>query len=470
VLGLEQLAQPRDVRLERGGGVGRRGVAPELLDQAVGRDRLARVQQEEREQGPLFRPPETKRLRPIPDLERAEDQIVQIRAQKRESTAAFPGVCQAFVRPGKAGPGRVAPMLILTPAFTSMFNDRRIRYALFAATATVLLVALLGCGDDSDDGGPPPETADAAASAEEASLPKPISPAGAQSVNLSDRLVTQLEIPEGPDWLVSAFGSLWVKQDSGGVVRVDPETGKVIARVAAPAQAGGHVCQGMGASEDAVWACPQPGRITRIDPATNTLTATVRIDKVPDQGRLVGAADRLWVLTDSGATLTAIDPRDGKPATSVELGARCVDLAADGTTLWATCPFDNRVLRIDATTEESTGELDLAGAAIAAAGDHLWVAFEGGVAQIDPDALEVLAVYDVSARYGGAIFAGPDAVWVREEGGDFLTRIDPDAQRITETIRAPDLPSGGDVVQIGNSLWATAYDDATVVELRASGS
>jgi streptogramin lyase len=249
-----------------------------------------------------------------------------------------------------------------------------------------------------------------------------------------------------------------------------PTAGKVIARIA-PEQPfkPQHLCQGIGASEEAVWSCPAKGTLTRIDPATNSIAATVRIDKLPDQGRLVSAADRLWVLTASGAELTAIDLRDNKPATTVELGGRCVDLAASDTTLWATCPLEDRLLRIDAETGKVIDELELAGATNAAASDHLWVGFEGGLAQIDPKTLEVLAVYELSPRYGGSIFPTPDAVWVREEGERFLSRIDPEAQRITETIEAPKLPSGGDVVQIGDSVWATAYDDATLVELKASG-
>ena len=98
------------------------------------------------------------------------------------------------------------------------------------------------------------------------------------------------------------------------------------------------------------------------------------------------------------------------------------------------------------------------------------MAFEGGVAQIAPDSLEVEAVYNLSPRYGGAIYATDDSVWVRLEGGPFLARIDPTSQEIVETIEAPRLKSGGDVIQIGDSVWASAYDDLALVELRVPGS
>ena len=56
------------------------------------------------------------------------------------------------------------------------------------------------------------------------------------------------------------------------------------------------------------------------------------------------------------------------------------------------------------------------------------IGFLDGVAQSEPETLDVLAVYDVFPSY-----------------------------------------AGGDVVQIEDSVWATEHDEATLVELRAAG-
>jgi streptogramin lyase len=339
--------------------------------------------------------------------------------------------------------------------------------SLILVSVVLAAVALIGCGGDDDPAGDEAE-ANVSATAE-AALPETITADDATRVELEDRLLTRLEIPNGPDWMVEAFDSLWVKRDDGAVVRVDPATSKIAAEIPpGPGSPSQHLCQGIGASGEAIWSCPPGKEIVRIDPETNEVTATVPINKLPDQGRIVSASDRVWVLTDSGAELTAIDPGDNKPIETVKLDGRCTELASGGSTVWAMCPFDDRVLRIDARSGEVGDTLELAGATNASVSDHLWVGFEGGVAQVDLDTLEVLAVYDVHPRYGGSIFTTPDAVWVREEGGEFLTRIDPMGQRIVEVIKAPELPSGGDVVQIADSVWATAYDDATLVELEAS--
>lgn len=338
--------------------------------------------------------------------------------------------------------------------------------AIAIAVLGVLALSLAGCGGDDEDASPPEAEPATPASTEAASLPKPISAEGAKRVDLSDRLLARISIPS-PDWMASAFGSLWVKRDDGRVVRVDPQRSNVIEEIG-PGPLGQRSCQGIGASDEAIWSCPPGVALQRIDPEANSIAATIRIDKFQDQGRIASAAGLVWVLTDSGAKLTGIDPRTNEPAEKVALGGRCGDLAARGDTLWAMCPLEDRLLRVDAEAGEVNDELSLAGATNASVGDHLWVGFEAGVAQIDPQTLEVLAVYDVHPRYGGSIFAAEDAIWVREEGGSFLTRIDPEAQQIVERIRAPGLPSGGDVVQIGDSVWATAFDDATLVQLEAS--
>ncbi|HEX2127644.1 MAG TPA: hypothetical protein VHF58_00335 [Solirubrobacterales bacterium] len=332
--------------------------------------------------------------------------------------------------------------------------------ALVAVAATIVLA---GCGDEGSDAEQPQ------AAAEEAAAPPQVSLDGVESVPLADRLVRKVPISDGPDWMTAAFGSLWVKRDNGAVDRVDPETGEVLAEIS-PGPFKPPVCQGIGATDDAVWACSTVGELIRIDPRTDAITATVRVDKIPDQGRLASAAGKLWVLTHSGKVLTALDGETGKPTDEVKLPSTCTDLAAAGDELWVVCPVEGLALRIDSAAAEVGDEVELPDARTAAVGEDLWVGFEGGVAQVDLETLETLATYEVYPRYGGSIYAAEDAVWVREEGDRFLTRIDPAEQQIVETIGAPKIPSGGDVVQIEGSVWATAYDDDVLVRIRGEGA
>ena len=269
--------------------------------------------------------------------------------------------------------------------------------------------------------------------------------------------------------MTAGFGSLWVKRDNGAVDRIDPKTGKVVEEISAgPFEP--PVCQGIGITEDAVWACAKSDTLIRIDPDTNSIVATVEVkDKLPEQGRLVSAAGRLWVITDAGERLTPVDLESNEPSQPVKLDSKCIDLSVAGSTLFATCPFDDRVLKIDAKTGKVVGDVELAGARNSSVGADLWVGYDGGVAQVDTKALEVKAVYEGDPSVGGAIFATPNAVWFRSPGDPILTLVDPRADRIVETIKARNLPSGGDVIVTAGSVWATAADDNALVQLKAPG-
>ena len=327
----------------------------------------------------------------------------------------------------------------------------------------VLALAMTACGDDSDDESQPSGTA---AESTEQPLPEAIPVADVKTVDLEQVATKLITIPDAPDWMVVAFDSLWVKRDNGVVDRVDPADGKVLAEISSGPYKP-PVCQGIGASDDAVWACSREGEVVGIDPQADKVAVTVKIDKLLDQGRLVSAEDQIWVLTDQGRSLTGVDVATGKESTTIALPGACADLAVSESTLWATCPQEDKLLRIDAAAGEVSDELELAGAQNASVGDDVFVGFEGGVAQIDPETLDVVAVYDVYPRLGGSLFATPDAVWVREEGDRFLTQIDPVAQEYVQAIEAPRIPSGGDVVVEGDSVWATAYNDDVLVQLPA---
>ena len=94
-----------------------------------------------------------------------------------------------------------------------------------------------------------------------------------------DRLVASIDIGGGPDMPTEAFGSVWILTVDGELMggdmppsmqRIDPTTNEIIASVPLP----GRLCQGIGASAEAIWACGPDG-LVRIDPATNAVVAEV---------------------------------------------------------------------------------------------------------------------------------------------------------------------------------------------------
>lgn len=290
-------------------------------------------------------------------------------------------------------------------------------------------------------------------------LPTPVA-AAVDAIGVDTRVRAKLTVHGGPDWLTVAANSLWVKTDEGDVLRYDPKTDKETARI----KVAQELCQGLGSGDTAVFACSDDG-IVRIDPKTDKIAARIVVDKFNDQGQIPVAFGHAWVLTGDGSHLVGI--AGDKVGPTIDLGTRCIDLAASRTALWAACPIDGEAIRIDPAARKVTARVrGLEEARTIGAADAVWVGFAGGLAKIDDAAGSVLGVADASTGPFGGVFASPDAVWVRAQGR-FLRKVDPASLEVVEQIEAPE-DSGGAVHLLDGSLWATAYDQDVLYRLDLS--
>jgi streptogramin lyase len=326
-----------------------------------------------------------------------------------------------------------------------------------AASGLLVLTALTSCGEE-------PDTAEAdrpRASAPEGDGSGDATPTASAAPVTPASFDARLEIADGPDWLAAGFGSVWVKRDNGAVVRVSP-AGKVEATIDADIFQQ-PVCQGIGITDTAVWACATGGTLIRIDPATNSFT-TADLPKVNEQGRLATSGGLLWVLTGDGDRLEGVSDQ-GRVTQTIDLGAFCTDTADTATAgmLWVTCPYDGTVLRVDLEAGGVTGQVgDLPGAVRVTVAGDVWVAFDDGLARIDPDSLEVVGTLPLDVS---SIRATDDGVWVRGSGDAFLTLVDLESGEVTARLGSPDVTSGGDVVELQGRLWVSAYDDGVLLRV-----
>jgi len=311
-----------------------------------------------------------------------------------------------------------------------------------AALGLLVLATLTSCGDEAD----------------EAEADRPTA-TPSESTGPFD---VRLEITDGPDWMADGFGSLWVKRDDGSVMRVAADGGVEATIDAEIFQQ--PVCQGLGVTDTAVWACATGGTLIRIDPATNEFT-TVDVPKSNDQGRLTSSGGLLWLLTGDGDKLQGLTD-EGEISTTIQLGTFCTDVSdtAPGGVLWVACSYEGIVLRVDLEAGEITGRVgNLPLAARVSVGDDVWVGFERGLARIDAKSAKVL---DTKRMEVAGLRVTPESVLVRGTGAKFLTALDPLDGQVIDTWPAPELTSGGDVIAVDGRIWATAYDDNAMVRLR----
>jgi DNA-binding beta-propeller fold protein YncE len=219
------------------------------------------------------------------------------------------------------------------------------------------------------------------------------------------------------------FGSLWVAVE-GALVRLDPATGVIQARVAV----GGRPW-GIAIGESVVWVGNQFGPIAAVDPATNILTRQIALDGTP------------------------------------------VGVAVGGGALWAASNNDDRVWRLDPTTGAILG--------VAHVGDshefvgysegRVWVASEDGtIAQIDA---ATGAVTKTIAVGNDADYLGfsPGSVWVSNYASPYVWRIDGASGTIAQRLLVGYGQQG--VEDDGSSLWVAMYRTGFVLQVdRVTGA
>jgi streptogramin lyase len=323
-------------------------------------------------------------------------------------------------------------------------------YEMIKLTLTLVAaaVALAGCGGSS---GPTVVAAD----------PETTTP-------LSTGQEASLEMKHGPDWLTGLNSFVFVKQDSGLVTKIDAATNKPVGEVQADTKSQDRViCQGVGAGGGSVWAC-SGNDVVRIDPAAMEVTDSIPAGKIPDSGRLVFGAGKIWALSGNGDRLAAIDAATGNQEPALPLPTSCTELGAGVDRVWAICPNANLVLGIDPEKRTIEEEIDVASPTVAFGTEtDVWIGYAEGLGRFDADSLDQEAVFTgLDPTTEGTLTVAGEDVWVRQPAG-FLYRIDAATNTVAEQI-VPDEPlSGGDVLVLDGAVWVSAFDDNLVLRLRS---
>ncbi|TMG29702.1 MAG: hypothetical protein E6H93_10180 [Chloroflexi bacterium] len=226
------------------------------------------------------------------------------------------------------------------------------------------------------------------------------------------------------------------------------------------------------AGDAAVWV-PNTGdgTISRIDPGSNRVTATIRIGDqqafyhrtceekwnvhafmgpsfhVRDcdlPSALAASAGAVWVLKNDEQMVLRMDA-SGHEVARIPLGFPPFDIASTDHAVWITGYYDDQLVRIDPGTNRLVARLTLPDgpAGIAASDQAVWVAssIAGKVSRVDPATNRIDATIPIACpaacSQGSvplAIAATPDAIWVRTVGDGQLARIDPQTNRVVTTI------------------------------------
>jgi ABC-type transport system substrate-binding protein/class 3 adenylate cyclase/streptogramin lyase len=219
--------------------------------------------------------------------------------------------------------------------------------------------------------------------------------AGPNVVRIDQRTGVVLNFPLAKDAtdhavatdLVVGGGSVWLaRPDVPEVVRLDPGTGKVQARI--PVEA-----WGVAYGDDALWYY-QGGRLGRIDAVTNEATFDpILLTASGELGNIYLGGDDAWTTESSTGHVWRVD-RSGRQ-TSFALQPGVGEMASTDRTMWVTNANTGELTGIDLVTGEKDRTIDTGHAtlAVAAGGDQIMIAVgptvDDAIADLDGSVLTV---------------------------------------------------------------------------------
>jgi membrane associated rhomboid family serine protease len=221
--------------------------------------------------------------------------------------------------------------------------------------------------------------------------------ARASALRHSD-LKVHSETPLGfaPVMVTPAFGSMWVTggQATGVVerdqiVRIDPKTGRVSARIREPG-AGGLPA----VTQDRIWV-PSKGSVVAIDPTRNRVVSRVGLANTAWPWSVAVTADALWAAVPDAGEVIRIDLHTQKER-RIPVGARPYVVVAERSDVWATSYGGQMVYRLDPQTGAVVEQRSLPNAPyhVAYLNGSLWVGAEPFIYRLRPQSLEVISKID----------------------------------------------------------------------------
>lgn len=157
-------------------------------------------------------------------------------------------------------------------------------------------------------------------------------------------IATGIANPQGELNVVAGAGSIWVASDQKGMIaRVDPATNTVTASI--PVNAGTHY---LAFGHGSLWAVSSAsGSIQRIDPATNSVVKTTALGKEP--GFLAVGEGGVWVQEQGDGTVVRIDPQSADVLGRVKIGPvlKYGDIDTGGGMVWLRTTEDQTFVAID---------------------------------------------------------------------------------------------------------------------------
>jgi YVTN family beta-propeller protein len=268
------------------------------------------------------------------------------------------------------------------------------------------------------------------------------------------------DIPGVPDW-IAIDDHVWVSNyPKNTVTRIDPKTNKIVATIAV----GKGPCSGLAAGFESLWVpnCGDPS-VSRVDLKSGNVTATLPLTIGDSEGGLAAGAGSVWMMIDAKGTLVRIDPATNKVVAEIYVAPGSFAVAFGEGAAWVTSTEKNLVTRVNAHTNavEETIPVGPQPRFLAVGEGSVWTINQGDgtISRVDAKTNKVVATIEAGIPGpGGEISVGEGSVWVTSFEYP-ITRIDPSTNTVAQQFFGP----GGDAIRVGHgSIWLSNLRQSNV--------
>jgi virginiamycin B lyase len=274
-------------------------------------------------------------------------------------------------------------------------------------------------------------------------------------------------VPGAPDWI--AIGDeVWVSnKPKDSLTRIDPKTNTVAATVAV----GKRPCSGLTIGFGSVWTplCGDqttPQGLARVDLETGKVTATINISIGNTEGGIATGASSVWLMIDKRGTLARLDPETNAVVAEIMVPAGSYAVAFGEKAVWVTNTDSDTLTRVDPDTNlvAETIPVGKKPRFLAVGEGSVWTLNQedGSVTRVDAKTNKVVATIQVGIPGGGGdIAVGAGSVWTTSFGFP-ISRIDPSTNKVVQQF----VGKGGDAIRVGlGSVWLSNLEAGNVWRL-----
>jgi streptogramin lyase len=225
--------------------------------------------------------------------------------------------------------------------------------------------------------------------------------------------------------IAADFGSVWVVGGDTNLTRIDPASNTVSAIIGV--ELSEHTTlERVATGAGSVWvSSSSDNNVYRINPETNQVEAKIA---VPWAAFVAATENAVWVTNWIEPFLTRIDPMTNEVTAVIELECTISGIDANETSVWAACMNDPTLFRIDPATNRVVARFGVGDGfkRVAVAGDSVWLTTRRGGILIQIDSLnnQVVASYTLGQNTFDLASDGKD-IWVSVQGEGAIWRIRP---------------------------------------------